>query len=56
MTAPKSDRPQRIMGRDAKFHRLTRPGVANLERATASRQRLIEPVGLILQTAKREPR
>ena len=35
-------------GRDAKFYRLTRKGRAQLERETASWQRLTEAIGLIL--------
>jgi transcriptional regulator len=38
-------------GRDAKFYRLTRQGRAHLERETASWRRLIEAIGLILETA-----
>jgi transcriptional regulator len=38
-------------GREAKFYRLTRKGRAQLERETASWQRLTEAVGLVLRTA-----
>jgi transcriptional regulator len=38
-------------GRDAKFYRLTRKGRTHLEQETASWQRLIEAIGLILETA-----
>jgi PadR family transcriptional regulator len=35
-------------GRDAKFYRLTRRGKARLETETASWQRLVEAIGLVL--------
>ena len=38
-------------GREAKFYRLTRQGRAQLERETASWQRLTEAVGLVLRAA-----
>src|SRR5688572_32185458 len=38
-------------GREAKFYRLTRKGRAQLERETASWQRLTEAIGLVLRTA-----
>ena len=41
-------------GRDAKFYRLTRAGRSHLERETASWQRLIEAVALILQSPEGE--
>jgi transcriptional regulator len=41
-------------GRDAKFYRLTRAGRAHLERETASWQRLIEAIALILQSPEGE--
>ena len=41
-------------GRDAKFYRLTRTGRAHLELETASWQRLIEAVALILQSPEGE--
>ena len=41
-------------GRDAKFYRLTRQGRGHLERETASWRRLIEAIGLILETAEGE--
>jgi PadR family transcriptional regulator, regulatory protein PadR len=41
-------------GRDAKFYRLTRTGRAHLEQETASWQRLIEAVALILQSPEGE--
>jgi len=39
-------------GREAKFYRLTRKGRAQLERETASWQRLTEAVGLILKMSE----
>jgi PadR family transcriptional regulator PadR len=39
-------------GREAKFYTLTRKGHAQLERGTASWQRLTEAVGLVLATPK----
>lgn len=41
-------------GREAKFYRLTRTGRAHLEKETASWQRLIEAVALILQSPEGE--
>jgi PadR family transcriptional regulator PadR len=38
-------------GREAKFYRLTRKGWGQLERETASWQRLTEAIGLVLRTA-----
>jgi transcriptional regulator len=42
-------------GRDAKFYRLTRAGRSHLESETASWQRLIEAIALILQSPEGEP-
>jgi PadR family transcriptional regulator, regulatory protein PadR len=42
-------------GRDAKFYRLTRTGRAHLDRETASWERLIAAVGLILRNPEGEP-
>lgn len=42
-------------GREAKFYRLTRAGRAHLESETASWQRLIEAIALILQSPEGEP-
>jgi len=39
-------------GREAKFYRLTRKGRMQLETETASWQRLIEAVGLVLQLSE----
>jgi PadR family transcriptional regulator, regulatory protein PadR len=39
-------------GREAKFYRLTRKGRAQLERDTASWERLAEAIGLVLRTAE----
>ena len=39
-------------GREAKFYRLTRKGRAQLERETASWQRLTEAIGLILKMSE----
>ena len=39
-------------GRDAKFYRLTRKGRAELEKETASWQRLTEAIALILETSE----
>jgi PadR family transcriptional regulator PadR len=39
-------------GREAKFYRLTRKGRAQLERETASWQRLTEAVGLVLRAVE----
>src|SRR5437588_11294791 len=39
-------------GRDAKFYRLTRKGLAQLETEAASWQRLTEAVGLILRMSE----
>jgi PadR family transcriptional regulator len=41
-------------GREAKFYRLTRTGRAHLEQETASWQRLIEAIALILQSPEGE--
>lgn len=41
-------------GREAKFYRLTRSGRAHLEQETASWQRLIEAIALILQSPEGE--
>jgi transcriptional regulator len=40
-------------GREAKFYRLTRKGRAELDRETASWERLAEAIGLVLRTADR---
>ena len=42
-------------GREPKFYRLTRAGRAHLESETASWQRLIEAIALILQSPEGEP-
>ena len=39
-------------GREAKFYRLTRKGRAQLERETASWQRLADAIGLVLRAAE----
>ena len=41
-------------GREAKFYRLTRTGRAHLERETASWERLIDAIALILRTPEGE--
>jgi transcriptional regulator len=38
-------------GREAKFYRLTRKGRTEMERETASWQRLAEAIGVVLRTA-----
>ena len=43
-----ADWKQSETGREAKFYRLTRKGMAQLETETASWQRLVEAVGLVL--------